>query len=180
MLEGGPADQAGLRAGDVIVSVDGRAIGESRQLQRIVLERPVGAKLSLVIVRDKKTKSLTLVAGERPTAAQRGKGRARAPESERERAAVDDDLGVRLMQLTSGAAKQLGYEESATGALVAEVARGSAADRAGLSRGDLIVEADGKPVSTPDDVHAAMRDGTAMLRVRRGTAGHYVVLSRDE
>jgi serine protease Do len=178
VLEGGPAAKAGLEPGDVILSIDGKPIGESRQLQRIVLERAVGAKLSLVVVREKKERTLTLVTGERPLAGREGEGRAEPKEDSSDEPATGG-FGMRLLQLTAAAAKQLGLEPSVRGALVAEVARGSIAERAGLSRGDLIVEADRKPVRDPNDVNEAAKDGAVVLRVRRGVSAHYVVLSRD-
>jgi serine protease Do len=178
VLEGGPAAKAGLAPGDVILSVDGKPIGESRQLQRLVLERPVGAKVSLLVVRDKKERTLPLVTGERPQTGREG-ARGEQPRADVSDEPVGEGLGMRLLPLTAAAAKQLGYEGSAHGALVAEVARGSSADRAGLARGDLIVEADRKAVRTPEDVSHAAKDGSVVLRVRRGVAAHYVVLSHD-
>jgi S1-C subfamily serine protease len=59
------------------------------------------------------------------------------------------------------------------------VHRGSAAERARLQPGDLIIEADRKPVTSPADVTAALSDGNALLRVQRGNDATYVVLSRD-
>jgi S1-C subfamily serine protease len=166
-----PAAQAGVQAGDVIVSVDGQAVVESRDLLRALLQTPVGAKLTLGVMRDKKERSVPLVTTERPSSAH-----ARAMEEPSD----DDvtDFGLELEPLSRRLAARLGLT-GAQGAVVSGVERGSAAERAGLLVGDLIVEADKKPVTTPDEVEAALRDGSALLRVRRHDNSRFVVLSRN-
>jgi S1-C subfamily serine protease len=86
---------------------------------------------------------------------------------------------LELEPLTKALAERLGYSEK-QGAIVTNVERGSAAARAGLRARDLIVEADRKPVRGPDDVRAALADGTALLRVVRDKdSSSYLVLSRE-
>ena len=63
---------------------------------------------------------------------------------------------------------------------MANVQRGSPADRVQLRPGDLIVEADRKPVQAPADVAAALADGNALLRIQRGNDSTFVVLSKGE
>ena len=169
-----PAERAGLQAGDVIVSVDGQHIRQSRDLQRALLQRQVGAKVTLGVVRDKKERSVTLVTQEKPNLA-RG-AQERSGQSPR---AAASDLGLELEPLTTKLAARLGYSGK-QGAIVAGVQRGSAAERAGLRSGDLVLEADRKPVQAPADVAAALGDGKALLRIQRGTDTSYVVLSKDE
>jgi Do/DeqQ family serine protease len=167
----GPADRAGVKAGDVIVSVDGLAVVESRDLMRALLQKTVGAKLTVGVVRDKKERSLPVTAVERP-------GKRPRPRPEPKPTSRAEDLGLDLEPLTRQLARRLGYA-NAQGALVANIKRGSPADRAGLSEGDLIVEADRKPVQAPADVLAALSDGSALLRVRRGDDASFVMLTRE-
>jgi serine protease Do len=166
-----PAAEAGIQAGDVIVSVDGQAVLESRDLLRALLQAPVGTKLTLGVLRDKKNRSVSLITTERPS-------RQRARPVETSSAGEVTDLGLELEPLTKRLAARLGLS-GAQGAIVSGVENGSAADRAGLMIGDLIVEADKKPVTTPQDVAAALRSGNTLLRVRRGANSRYVVLSRE-
>jgi serine protease Do len=170
-----PAERAGLQAGDVIVSVDGQAIHESRDLQRALLQRQVGAKVNLGVVRDKKQRSVALVTQEKPNLA---RGASERTPGQAPRAAASE-LGLELEPLTNKLATRLGYA-GRQGAVVASVHRGSTADRAGVRSGDLIVEADRKPVQSPADVTAALADGTAVLRIQRGADSSFVVLSKDE
>jgi serine protease Do len=170
-----PADRAGLRAGDVITRVDGDSIGESRDLQRALLQRKVGAKVELTVVREKKERSISLVTQERPNGSRVGEAapKGRAPK------VTADLLGLELEPLTPALAERLGYSER-QGAVVTSVERGSVAARAGLRARDLIVEADRKPVRGPEEVKAALADGTALLRVVRDKdSSSYLVLSRE-
>ena len=166
-----PAAQAGVQAGDVIVSVDGQAVVESRDLLRALLQTPVGAKITLGVMRDKKERSVPLVTTERPSTAH-----ARAAENPSDGDVTD--FGMELEPLSRRLAARLGLT-GAQGAVVSGVERGSPAERAGLLVGDLIVEADKKPVTMPSEVDAALRDGTALLRVRRHDNSRFVVLSRN-
>jgi Do/DeqQ family serine protease len=169
-----PADKAGILAGDVVVSVDGQAVVESRDLLRALLQRPVGAKVNLGVVREKKERAITLVTVERP-----GTGGARANAVPDAKPARDAGrLGLHLEVLSKPLAARLGFS-GAQGAVVSSVERGSRAERAGLMAGDLIVEADRTLVKVPADVEAALADGSALLHVRRGNSASYMVLSRN-
>ena len=169
-----PAERAGMRAGDVITRVDGEAIRESRDLQRTLLQRKVGAKVELTLVREKKEHKVALVTEERPSS---GRSRDERPSPKAPKA--PDTFGLALEPLTRPLAQRLGYS-AAEGAVVTSVQRGSRAERAGLRARDLIVEADQKPVHGPDDVRAALADGTAVLRVIRDRdSSSFLVLSRE-
>lgn len=63
---GGPADKAGLRAGDAVISVDGEIVDSAMALQAQIRERTVGDQVKLVIVRDGQRQEVTVVLGERP------------------------------------------------------------------------------------------------------------------
>jgi serine protease Do len=172
-----PAERAGLRAGDVVTKVDGEPIRESRDLQRTLLQRKVGAKVELTVVREKKERAFSMATQERPSSARapgersNGKG---APKP------LPDSFGLELEPLTKPLAERLGLAAGQQGAVVSSVARGSIAERAGLKARDLIVEADRKPVRTPEDVRAALTDGTALLRVIRDKdSSSFLVLSRE-
>jgi serine protease Do len=75
--DGGPAQLAGLRPGDVIVTIDGQPIAESRDLLRVVLLKPIGATVQLGVLRDKQSLTLPVVTVERPSdvRARKGKGK---------------------------------------------------------------------------------------------------------
>ena len=64
--------------------------------------------------------------------------------------------------------------------VVSGVKPGSPADRAGLQRGDVVVEADRKTVEKPADVATAAKDGKVLLRVDRKTGSFYTVVSKED
>jgi serine protease Do len=177
IVPGSPAEHAGIKAGDVVVSVDGQPVKESRDLLRALLQRKVGATVVLGVVREKKELQVSLVTQERP-----GTGKALQPSAAGKGGAPKDAsttmFGLEIEPLTKQLAQRLGYGGK-QGAVVSAVHRGSAAERARLQPGDLIIEADRKPVTSPADVAAALSDGNALLRVQRGNDASYVVLSRD-
>jgi Do/DeqQ family serine protease len=174
VVPGGPAEKAGVKAGDVIVSLDGKPIKEHRDLLRLLLERPVGATVQLSIVRERKPLTINVVTEEKES---RSKPNVRKP-ARVSTAPEGRDLGLSLEALTPERAGRLGYRGK-SGVVVVSVERGSVADRAALAPGDLIVEADRKPVQTPADVDAALADGNALLRIFRRDSALYVVLARD-
>jgi serine protease Do len=167
----GPADQAGLRPGDIIESVDADKIMESKDLLRSVLQKPVGAQVKLGVLRDGKSQTLSVKTALRP---QHGDEVSIGGDA----APTQAELGMQLQPLTPEIAQQLGYRGVGK-VVVAGVRLGSAAESAGLERGDVIVEADRQVVQTPDDVARAAADGQALLRVERGD-GHafFVVLNK--
>lgn len=174
VVAGGPAEKAGVKAGDVIVALDGAPIKEHRDLLRLLLEKAVGSSVQLSLVRDRKPLTVAVVTVEKQS---RAKPEA-APKLPRRAPAEGRDLGLSLEPLTPERAGRLGYRGK-QGALVVNVERGSIADRAELAQGDLIIEADRKVVQGPADVDAALVDGTALLRVLRRESALYVVLSRE-
>ncbi|MFW6086932.1 MAG: PDZ domain-containing protein, partial [Myxococcota bacterium] len=172
---GGPAAEAGLEAGDVILSVDGTAIRKSHDLLRQVLRKPVGARLELGVLRDGEKHGVTLVTGERPSSTDERSDERRHGSS----ADPSASYGLRLAELTPELAQRAGLEDVDHGVVVVAVAQGHPAARAGLRRGDVIVEADKKTVDDPSVLESALEDGKAVLRVRRNDGSFYTVLEKD-
>ncbi len=165
VVKGGPADKAGVERGDVIVEYDGKKIENSTELRNDVAQSPPHTTVDLTLLRDGKTKHVKVKLAEKPASRNEAAEQAPAePESYQK-------MGLELQNLTPGIARQLGYEHS-QGVVVSNVEAGSAAEDAGLRRGDLIKEADHKNVATVDDFAAAIshtaHDGTVLLLVQRG------------
>lgn len=167
----GPAARAGLRAGDVVVGVDGQPVQEGRDLLRAVLGHDIGARIRLDIVRRGRRQPVVLTTTARPDAAATDRPAAQRPRPARGSRSPTD--GLSLAPLTPEQRSQIGID----GALVTDVTPGSDADRAGLRRGDVIVEADGREVRTPEQIASAVSDGRVLLRVRRGENAFFTVLA---
>ena len=171
---GSPADKAGIRRGDVITSVNGGAIKDSNDLRNDVAQMAPGSTAKLTVVRDGKEQSFNMTLAERKAAdSERGaEGGARSDRS--------GGFGMGVEPLTRDRAQELGIQAS-SGVLVSEVQPGGRAADAGLRPGDVITEVDRRPVSDPDALRAALKDGTrpALLLVQRGQAPVYLTLDRQ-
>jgi serine protease Do len=180
VIKGDPAEKAGLKAGDVIVEFDGRAVRSDRDLVAIVGNTPVGRKAALEVVRDGKRISLEVKIAKRSDdkdeAAAEGEDAPAAKETGTTR------IGVQVQDITKDLADQLGLEARA-GALVTEVLEGSPAERAGIERGDVILEANRKPVENAAAfvriVRAAEPGKSVLLLVRGGRGTRYVPVKTE-
>jgi serine protease Do len=163
----GPAERAGVKVGDVIVEFDGKEIKDSGDLPIIVARTPVDKKVRMKVLRDKKEVFLTVSVGEL--------------KEEEVAAAVPEkgELGMTVQRLTPQIAESLGLEK-ADGVVVTAVEPGSAADEAGIRRGDVILEVDRKPIRNLDEYKnsiAGIRKGKGVLfLVRRGESTLFLAL----
>ena len=167
----GPAEKAGLQAGDVITAIDGKKIQEGRDLLRMVLRHGVGERLSLDVRRGAQTRKVTLVTGERPN----------EDAAQSHKQSVEDNrmLGLGLEDLTPRLRERFRYEGDGQ-VFVRGVAPGSDADRAGLRPGDIILQADRRPVRSVADVRAALTDGKALLYIERDSRRFFQPITRSE
>ncbi|MDH7601989.1 MAG: Do family serine endopeptidase [Armatimonadota bacterium] len=167
-----PAEKAGIKVMDVIVSVNGKPVKDSADLRRIVQSIAPGTKVKVVVVRDKTRKTLDVTISELPVkSASAGGDKA------------TDKIGLSVQPLTRELARQLGLDESVRGVLVRRVEPGSAADRAGIRRNDVIVEIDGNPVDSVASFTKAiskLKSGdTAIVVVQRGDRTQIITLRID-
>ena len=167
----GPADKAGLRAGDVITAIGERKIREGHDLLRAVLRHGVGERLSLEVRRGDKTKKVSLVTGERPSED--------GAQSRQQGTQDDGMLGLALEPLTPSLRERFRYEGDGQ-VFVRGVAPGSDADRAGLRPGDIILQADRQPVGSIADLRAALKDGKALLYVERDSRRFFQPITRSK
>ena len=167
----GPADKAGLQAGDVITAIGGQEIREGHDLLRTVLRHGVGERLSLEVRRGDKTKKISLVTGERPSED--------GAQSRHQDVQDNSMLGLALEDLTPRLRERFRYEGDGR-VFVRGVAPGSDADRAGLRPGDIILQADRQPVRSIGDVRTALKDGKALLYVERESRRFFQPITRSK
>ena len=148
--EEGPADKAGLKQGDVIVSYQGTAIEDAVTLQRAVTRSSVGSKATVTVMRDGHEKDLSVTIGELPDNPQVAK--AEAVPSEQPLA------GLAVQELDRETAQELGLKGKIQGVVVTTIEPESDAERAGLMPGDVIREINRKPVTSMKDFDRAASD----------------------
>lgn len=187
VVEGSPAETAGIKDEDVLLDFDGVKVRSTLQLSRLVRETPVGREVELVLSRDGKRETIKVQLEERKDAraqneqgildqffpsTPRGNFNFEMPERpDRSLIIPAPDrprLGVMLQPLSDQMAGFLGVPDG-KGALVSSVDEGSVS-YGKLKAGDVIVSADGKEVSSPEDVISLVRQksgGTIDFKVIR-------------
>jgi serine protease Do len=159
--EGDPADQAGIKPGDVILEVNGRAIESARDLTRIIGRMAPGETARIVLWREGRKKEVSVEVG------RRDKQLAQKQEQKPSEAGVQ---GMHLRTLTSMEARSLGLE-SPKGLVLTEIKQGSPAQQAGLRPGDVILQANGQIVTEVSQLKAvierAREKGVVLLLINR-------------
>ncbi|MBC7793041.1 MAG: Do family serine endopeptidase [Clostridia bacterium] len=177
VVNGGPADKAGLKSGDVILEFDRKKLARSSDLPLYASMAGVGKSVPLVVWRSGAKQNLTVKLEAFPEDASTQAQTAEAPTAEPD--AKPDDIGLSLIDLNDSIRRQLQVKVSA-GAVVQRVEAGSPAQRAGLSRGDVITTVQGKDVGSAREALAAVKavkSGQAFrLQVARGDSSVFVAV----
>jgi serine protease Do len=139
-----PAAKAGVKVGDVITELNGKKMESSGQLQAAISSHRPGDKVTLGAIRDGKTVSLPITL----EAINKSSEEANAGAGETHGKAR---WGVGLENLTPDIRDQLQLPSEVKGVVIGNVVPGSPADNAGLSRGDVILEVNRKPVASVDE-----------------------------
>ena len=180
VIAGGPAAMAGLRQGDVVLGVDGRAVESARDLPRLIADLDAGQSARLALWREGAEIELTVAIGEQDEAAEEAKD---------DPASAEDTshalLGMRLGPLDRAARQALGVADEVEGAGVRAVAPGGPARRNGIARGDVIEKIGAMTVTSVGDVAAGIGTARAagresvLLLVNRGGSQRYLALPID-
>lgn len=163
---GGPADKAGIKAGDVLLAIDGKEVKDSHHLQILVAETPVNKRVELQILRDGTTLKIPTIIGSADGAT--AKQQQGAPQE-------NDLLGLIVEELPKSQ-----QTKGIKGVIVTDIAPDGPAAAAGFQPGDIIVAVNQKQVSSLADfnrlVQASAKRGAATFFVRRGSASLFFAL----
>jgi len=169
VMKDGPAAEAGIKVGDVIVEFDGHSVKDSTELPLLVARTGIGKTVKLKVLRDKGTETVSVKIGElkdeETAAAAPGK---------------EENFGLTVQPLTPDIAESLGLSGDVKGVVVSAVEPGSAADDAGLHRGDVILEVNREPVKDiaayRKALKAAGKGKSVLFLVRRGENTIFIAL----
>jgi serine protease Do len=178
----GPAKDAGLLAGDVITTFNGKTIADVRDLTRTVADSPIGEAVPVVVLREGNEMTIDVTLDRRETA--EGEAEAEGELGAVPEAPVQSEvLGMTLKPIVGPTARELGLPAGSEGLAVVNVDAASEAAAKGLSRGDIIVEAGQRPVTSLKDLNDRIEEAKAggrksmLLLVRRDGDPRFVALS---
>jgi serine protease Do len=162
VVKDGPAGEAGLKQGDVIVEFDGKPVNDSADLPLLVARTPVGKKTTVKVLRDKKMETFDVTIQELKDDEEPGAGGG----------STNEDVGLAVQTLTPELAENLGIDRSLKGVVVTQVDPGGPAGEAGMRRGDVILEVNRTPVKDVSaykkQLGAAGKGKSILFLVRRG------------
>jgi serine protease Do len=157
---GGPAEKAGLRRGDVIIDAAGRPIRTSHEFIETISYAGPNQSMPLRIIRDGREQRISVRTGERPGALAET---VPPPESGSER----NQIGIAGRPLTSDLRDRARLPRDVEGGIVvAGVQPGGPAETAGIQPGDIVVEANGRPIRSTEDLRSIIASARAGESVR--------------
>jgi serine protease Do len=176
----GPAAKAGIKQGDVIVRINNNDVTYDNTLSYVVANTPIGSTVPIELIRDGQRKTINATIAQRPaesivqaragikTDDEEEDGKTPAAE------ATKQSLGITLQPLTSQMRQQLQIGDTVQGVVIAGITPSSDAATNGLQRGDIILQINQKPTTSPAEAAAAVdaarkagRD-TVLMLVQRG------------
>ncbi|MGB0181358.1 MAG: DegQ family serine endoprotease [Candidatus Puniceispirillales bacterium] len=179
----GPAEIAGIKAGDVVIAFNGKPIEEMRSLPRIVAESPIGKPIDMVVMRDGKKITLSVTLGVLEEAEEAGLLASTPTEQDTTTELNNDKLGFVLETLTPERREDFSVGDDINGVVIMDIVSGSPADDAGLMVGDIIRRVGKSSVDTLDKADAAIRremengKTSIVLLINRGGRDRFMAIT---
>ena len=166
-----PADKAGLKIGDIITEMNGKAVKDTHELLIMIAGMQVGQIVNIKAIRDGKEMTFQVKVGERKEEV------VHAGAEKSGKAA----FGIATQEITNEIAKQLGIAKE--GVIVADVQAGSPADEVGIQPQDIIVQVNRVKISSMKDynreISKAAEKKSVTLLIKRGRASFFVALKTE-
>jgi serine protease Do len=175
----GPAANAGMEPGDVILEVNTRPIGSRDELVQTVMALTPGTTVPVTVLRDKQRKTLNVTIGEINLDQESGQ-RAEADSPAEDTTA---GFGMSLGGLTAERARRLGVPAGTNGAVVMEVDPAGTAARAGLREGDVVLQVNRRAVESASDASKLLQEvrsgGTALMLIWRQNQEVFLTVRKE-
>jgi serine protease Do len=183
VVQGQPAQKAGLQQGDIIVKVGGREVTPDETVSFLIANVTPGTRVPLEVLRDGKRQTVTAIVAQRPTEEELAKvggtpdGGTFDPNDQNQPAVpAGQALGLSLQPLTPEIARAVQVPATTRGVVITNVDPNSDAAEKGLRRGDVLISVNRQPVTTSAQVAAAVDAArkagrtAVLLLVKRGSA----------
>jgi serine protease Do len=171
VLPNSPAEDAGLKAGDIVVKFGDIKIHDMQQLRNLAAATEPGTTVRIEVIRNGQPETVQLEVTQREAEVAMSPGRD-----------VSDELGLGVANLTPQQARTLGLDSGTHGVLVTQVNPGGLAHMAGIEPGNLIVDVQGVPVSNLSEFGRELQKhdlkSGVRLAVRSGDTQRFVLLQR--
>lgn len=155
VMAGGPAEKAGLKPGNVVLSINGATIEHVDALGYRLATQTIGGAIKLKVLRQGREEDVEVVLAKTPD----------TPASAMLTIGGQNPFaGIKVAPLSPGMARRLGVSEEAEGMAVVDIARGSPADGLGFRRGDIVREVNGQQITSAEDLKQATSGRTRWWR----------------
>lgn len=152
VFENSPAEKAGIKAGDIIVELNGKPLRKSSDLTLVIGNSKPGTKVNLTIIRDGKKMSIDVILGVRDE-----EKIAKEKSSTKDGKALDK-YGIELLELDNNLRNRYRIPSSMNGVIVSRVYQNSRSFEAGLREGDLIFKINNKNIKNVSDVENILKE----------------------
>ncbi len=181
VTEKSPAGKAGFRKMDIIRKLNNKEIKTTEDVQKLIFSQKVGAEVKAEILRNGKPVELKIKLEQMPETFGLAKSEIKNMTPKSNKAlAITDKLGLKVQKLTPELAKGMGIEAS-DGIVIAGVKEDSAAEKAGLQKGDIITQVNGSDINSEADLEKAVKDGekkqSSVFLIERSTVPMFLVVS---
>ena len=187
---GEAAEQAGIRAGDVVTKINGRDVTPDQTLSYLVANIAPGTTIPVELVREGQTRRVNVTVGKRPSEEELRQQQQFNPDGDDEdpmepgdNTVIEEKLGLQVLPLNAQIRRQLGVGSDTQGLVVAGVDQNADAARKNLRRGDIILSANYREVTTLEQLEAIIetaedegRDAVLLRVQRRGSQAAYVAV----
>jgi serine protease Do len=185
--DNGPAQAAGIQAGDVVLSFDGREVNDMRRLPRLVAETPVGKTVPLTLWRKRAENTVQVTVGKLDESDQQQANAQDLPKKATQSdTGVIKTLGLTLSGITTDLKDKFSLADGSKGVVVVDVAKDSPAAAKGVRPGDLIMEAAQEEVKSPGEVGSKIEEAkksgrkSILLLVERQGDLRFIALRLDQ
>ena len=177
VIEGGPAEKAGLAAGDIVIALDGKPIKESSEIILNVGTKSPKSVVRLTVLRDGKKRTFRLSVASWPDS-DGSKSVGSSKDGKKGDSSEYKDLGMSVTPLNSELRRR-NKIKSSTGYMITKIERGKLADESGLQVGDVLISINKTPLTSNEVINKLVDQKSFVIRLEREGIFLFVAINRE-